>query len=853
MRLTEVPNQEVIKTIYEHPHVNHADRQRLYYYCNLVQRSNGKIDVSYTQKTYNGKKYGRYYADENLMLPCMYQKSSLRATLFANTEYDIDIVNAHPTILQQLYIKTTGNNKDVIPYLTEYVENRDAVIDKIKINPEAIERYNADNKDNKTKKDLVKKLFTIVIYGGSIKTWMKDYNLEKCDFDLNGTYNKFSKEIKSITSALLNNDKFADMVNDIKQEFNADKKAIHNGRILSVIMQEEERKIVMLMMDVFAKSKTFISSAYIYDGFQVRKNDLSPKAPKDTKKINGMLAYGMEEIKKELGYSIKFISKPFNDKLPKLPISTFDLLIPPFIENPSHTTFGDIYRDRLDDKVIERSGITYLYCDGRWLQETTDSIYGQIYRKIYDDLCYQIEVRQVNKKVAKQIIKFIGSRNNTVASFRNAIDTARDNHVKFDFQPHLLNAPNGTFNLETMELQPHNPKDYITKCIKSPIEFSETAGKESYERIYQMLRNWFDVGNEFEESEQTLEYFLFILSTALHGANSMEKAIILLGKLSRNGKSTFIDMLKMALNDYVGSLPLAYFTTIDSKPEAPKPALMETIGCRFIEVAECDTSDQNGRIIPQQFKAWTGKDLHKARDLYARKNDAVQFRPQGTLLMPCNDYIQFQKEESAISNRLIHIDFPNWFGDESMNGWTLEKSYCKNIDPLFKKKVLDPQVSSDLIHAMLYLRQKHGPVFSKLEMPKFVKKAQAEAMDEIDTVRAWCDKYIVPDNQPFSINNSYDQFLIETFKDSNLAGKERVLTLDFMYSRYKVDVDKPLDNQNFMKRIYVLYNNIFDKSKRTRLFGGRKYYLPHMRYNAYDYSAEEGVIVQDENEEPWEE
>ena len=90
---------------------------------------------------------------------------------------------------------------------------RDDVIDEIKINDTGIARYNTLTTSNKVKRDCVKSLFTILLYGGSIDTWAEDWIFEEDDYEVSDYVETFIEELKFNLNILTNVDtRFTDIV-----------------------------------------------------------------------------------------------------------------------------------------------------------------------------------------------------------------------------------------------------------------------------------------------------------------------------------------------------------------------------------------------------------------------------------------------------------------------------------------------------------------------------------------------------------------------------------------------------------------------------------------------------------------
>lgn len=314
LTLTEYPNPEYVKTIWKHPHIHLHQRDNIKKYCDDV--SNGQIDIKYTLDA----SFGRFFLKNTRVFSSTAQWNKIRSTLFQDTEFDIDLVNCHNCILLTLC-------KDFdCPNLQQYCYNRADVIDSVFICDNAILKYNNDNMDNKTKKDLVKSLFTIILYGGSISTWKDQFSLTDNDFTLPNFVNDYIEEIKSLSNIIINKKEYKNIKNYVFQKekdkefkrvkfLNDNKKDkrkkdiepnfnFNPNKTLSVILQDIERKIIL---DAFAfmKDKAVVITSYNYDGFQVLKNGF------DTDYIDLL----NKHIQSLYDDNIKFIIKPFNTGL----------------------------------------------------------------------------------------------------------------------------------------------------------------------------------------------------------------------------------------------------------------------------------------------------------------------------------------------------------------------------------------------------------------------------------------------------------------------------------------------------------------------------------------------------------
>jgi len=319
--LKEYPNPLYINTIAKHPDIYETQVQALKAYCACYDETDGSISIEYVKVN----EYGRYFVKDPKILSCTVMWNKIRATLFADSDYDLDLVCCHQNVLTTL-LKNNSNYD--ITHLEYYCANRDKVIESISIDDSVITDYNNYNKDNKTKKDIVKSLFTIILYGGTIDTWRAEYGIKPDNYSVTQFVKDYIDEIQMNTNIMIGDKRFKDIVESVKslkikeakekykKKFNLEKFKLSNGAVLSVILQEYETLIIEKAME-FVKQKGLVVTSYNYDGFQIKKVDAI-----DTIVIALNNYISSITISKFVFENTKFIIKPFKDGLvvPELPV-----------------------------------------------------------------------------------------------------------------------------------------------------------------------------------------------------------------------------------------------------------------------------------------------------------------------------------------------------------------------------------------------------------------------------------------------------------------------------------------------------------------------------------------------------
>ena len=317
LKLTEFPNFDVVEKLARHKSVHPEQRDLYYAYARAIK--DGKVHMNYKPRRIDDEPLGRLYSTTPYMMSSTSMWNRCRATLFKDTEYDVDIVNCHFRLLLGMcrnYEKSQIIEECDYQILQHYCENREEVFENFYINEDAIERFNEEYDENKTKKDMLKTLFTIVLYGGSVKTWEKTYCLSMEDYDLSTEFYGIECEVNFLAKTIVKNHPKANMAREMylrkvkkksrvgcyddKKEGDEKIKEPKPQKLLAYILQNLEREIVVGAIK-YLQRKNFTVTCYSYDGFQIKKDE----------RIHDELQNINDEEK-----CVEFIIKPFRDPLP---------------------------------------------------------------------------------------------------------------------------------------------------------------------------------------------------------------------------------------------------------------------------------------------------------------------------------------------------------------------------------------------------------------------------------------------------------------------------------------------------------------------------------------------------------
>lgn len=278
------------------------------------------------------------------------------------------------------------------------------------------------------------------------------------------------------------------------------------------------------------------------------------------------------------------------------------------------------------------------------------------------------------------------------------------NPNQFDADPWLFNVENGTVDLRTGELRPHDPEDLLT-CM-APVRYDPDAECALFEKfIWQIM----DVNNRPAVAQDMVEFLQRALGYSLTG-DTREQCFFMLWGGGSNGKSTLIELIARIIGSYSCNSSIDTFVVKNRSGEIPMD-LARLDGPRLVTSQEVD---KGMRLSEALVKKLTGRDMITARFMYA---DLFDFIPQFKLWISTNNKPQIRGTDNAIWRRIMFVKFHVQIPPEERDGDLPEKLWAERGGIL-----------SWLIRGCLQW-QMEG-----LEPPQEVLDATAEYREEMDVL-----------------------------------------------------------------------------------------------------------------------
>jgi len=208
---------------------------------------------------------------------------------------------------------------------------------------------------------------------------------------------------------------------------------------------------------------------------------------------------------------------------------------------------------------------------------------------------------------------------------------------EFDKDRFLLNCKNGTVDLSTGTLTPHDKDNFITKL--APINYDKAATCPQWEKFLNRI-----MGN----NQDLIKFLQRAIGYSLTGDVS-EQCLFLFWGTGDNGKSTFLRTIYTILGDYSQHTPTE--TLVIKKQEAISNDLARMKGARFITAAE---SEKDRKLAENLIKQLTGDDIISARFLY---QETFEFEPEHKIFLATNHKPIIKGNDHAIWRRIKLVPF----------------------------------------------------------------------------------------------------------------------------------------------------------------------------------------------------
>ncbi|MCM1236026.1 MAG: phage/plasmid primase, P4 family, partial [Ruminococcus flavefaciens] len=362
--------------------------------------------------------------------------------------------------------------------------------------------------------------------------------------------------------------------------------------------------------------------------------------------------------------------------------------------------FGDSLRYNFTDKRW------MYYTDGKWkyddkgiVQTCADRILGRMNKeeKLWGD---RLNDFQKHRKKTR-------SHNAKTAMIREFQHLVPISPSELDTNKTLVNCPDSVINLENGEISRHSPDFYMTKMLG-------TSMPESPKKPEKWLNFLADI---FNGDDELIRYVQKALGYSLSGLTN-EQCMFFLYGAGRNGKSTFLEIVRKILGDYAVNIQPESIMIRQNNGANSDIARLK--GARFATSTE---PNEGMRLNEGLVKQLTGDDMITARKLYG---DEFEYRPEFKLWMATNHKPTIRGTDLGIWRRIHIIPFTVTIPEERVD---------KNLAQKLETEL--PDILAWIVEGYR-LWTAEG-----LRKSTAVEKATADYKNEMDVISAFLDSELV--------------------------------------------------------------------------------------------------------------
>lgn len=346
----------------------------------------------------------------------------------------------------------------------------------------------------------------------------------------------------------------------------------------------------------------------------------------------------------------------------------------------------------------------YVWCGTHWEPDSQGRMYELTEQTVMDLRDHALALPDDGNPSPRQMMLSHATKTESEASRRRILTGSRSNPrvaIKpddLDVPDDTVTCPNGTVDLNTGEMKPHNPVRLVTSCTAVP--FDQDARSDLLDEYLTTFMP--------DPSDQRLLFA--VLGRALRSGNDTRSLPLFLGA-STSGKSQLVGSVARILRGYCTTINASVFR--GNLDDRPRPDLMRAVRSRIAFAHEAaQTWDMHGDHV----KKLTGMDSIPVRTLY---KDIVEIRPTFTPIIVANEMPRVKGADEALKRRLVVVKFAH----------SIPSSL---VDPNKRRRFEEDGPTQAALLARIILGARDS-----LELHNWSETAiaaQAEAFDEVDHV-----------------------------------------------------------------------------------------------------------------------
>ncbi|MHB9066248.1 MAG: DNA primase family protein [Pirellulaceae bacterium] len=322
-------------------------------------------------------------------------------------------------------------------------------------------------------------------------------------------------------------------------------------------------------------------------------------------------------------------------------------------------------------RLIDRFGDDIRWCEpwGKWLvwdgkrwKIDNDRSIEALAKQVASNLWVEAlpVLRQVPDNTAKAILQFVRA-SNQANGIRNMVSLAKcDVSIQpssLDTNQWLLNVANGTLDLQTGELLPHDRQHFITKLC--PIAYDPSAQFPVWRGFLRTI---------LQDDKQLVSYIQRLVGYSLTGLTRDHILPFMYG-VGSNGKSTFVGViLDMLGTDYAIKAPSDMLL---AKKNSHPTEVADLHGKRFVACVEVE---DGRRMAESLVKELTGGDKLRARRM---REDFWEFSASHKIWLAANHKPRVRGTDHGIWRRIKLLPFTVTIPDDQQDKQLPDKLHAE--------------------------------------------------------------------------------------------------------------------------------------------------------------------------------
>jgi hypothetical protein len=653
-------NPITCKQLLQSTYIHDDEKKPLINYFKLYDSDTSGVHITYHK---NKSKFGRYYENPKGkgFTP---MRKVIRNLLTGELYYDLDLSTCHPSIFLSIFESEFPNklyDPDFLTPLHYYVKNRDKTLNTLR------KYYKITYDKNIDKDDPAKELISRVCNGGSVDSWLKEFDLEKPEKDHDFII-VLQEQMTWIYEWIEKNNK--EFFNWAKQRKLDKGEKNFKGSVLSFYGQEQEVRIIKFVLKKLWEFNIFpintMIGSYEFDGLKLHKKEIDDFGGIDKfiESINSLLPKYISFKNKEI--------KQYIDVSNIIPSDTnTNYIIEPKVDAKERVKeLGGIILEIGDDKkagelLFKEFNNQVFYCNSEFYLKDNNIlscvdekflfsyIMGKSELKLYNIVNGGKEYRLYSSKVSCQHAMFESFKTEVIThnrdnEFVNKIWKSNINYLIFT---------NGIYCFKTKKLYSFDEKPDVLSFVKMNYDYKPERDLEKQNKIKD------DILLKLFSSKEEVDYFLYTIQKALTGNvyDIHGKDWITIQGPRDSGKSMIGLLFQNTFQQYYTSMDSSNFILKKSLGESARNlnflALLEH--CRIAFLSESKSTEKiDGDLLK---RVTSGGDSHTVRGIYKEERKIVS-----------------QSKLFFVLNKQLETDVQDVF--ETHIGFTLKNKFVVEID-----------------------------------------------------------------------------------------------------------------------------------------------------------------------------